>query len=326
MNSLFGSPKVCLEQSLIGVNLFPSSGNTSSICSFFFDEFIIWFTKREISVCRFWSCSSACFGIPSNRWSISGSNLNEFFLVAQDLSRLMHKRGFLVVLCEDFLFVEILLIYSRRISASVLYTIYQTNCQSWTTQYHDRSIDGLPKVQSLVLCESQIKSMYSIVQPSPFQFYGISLGPICSKRGVSVDVAMGPTDVNEACLSSFSNSDPSCSEISFTHWPVLKRWSHVLNVIGPSARTKHNVLQSWINLLPSWMTLNWSHVLDFDCVWRDNFSNRILSTSMITPRYELNEPRKIPYNMKWRRMYNKSVLIWFATCANWRIGILGDRQ
>ena len=36
---------ICLEQSLIGVNFFPSYGNTSSICYFFFDEFIIWFTK-----------------------------------------------------------------------------------------------------------------------------------------------------------------------------------------------------------------------------------------------------------------------------------------
>ena len=149
-------------------------------------------------------------------------------------------------------------------------TIYQTNCQSWTTQYHDRSIDGLPKVQSLVLCESQIKSMYSIVRPSPFQFYGTSLGPIGSKRWVSIDVAMGPTDVKEACLSSFSNSDPSCSEIFFTHGPVLNWWSHVLNVIGPSARTKHFVLQFLVNLLPSWMTLNWSHFLDFDVFWRDN--------------------------------------------------------
>ena len=39
-------------------------------------------------------------------------------------------------------------------------------------------------------------------------------------------------------------------EISSTHGPVLKRWSHVWNVIGPSARNKHIVLQFWINCCP----------------------------------------------------------------------------
>ena len=49
-------------------------------------------------------------------------------------------------------------------------TIYQTICQNRTTQWYDGSIDGLPKFQSLVLRESEINPMYSIVRPSPFQF------------------------------------------------------------------------------------------------------------------------------------------------------------
>ena len=164
---------ICLERSLIGVNVFPSSGNTSSICSFFFDEFIIWFTKREISVCRFWSCSSACSGIPSNRWSITGSNLSEFFLVAQDLSWLLHKRGFLVELCEDFLFVEILLIFSRRISASVLSRFLWTSFTRQTVRIESRNMIALLTVSQNSypsICTRGESYLYTfIVHSTPFQ-------------------------------------------------------------------------------------------------------------------------------------------------------------
>ena len=71
-------------------------------------------------------------------------------------------------------------------------------------------------------------------------------------RRVSIVANIGSTDVKK-CL-----CRPSRNSI-----PPARRCAHVINVIRPSVKNKHIVLLFWIHLLPSWMTMNWSHVLDF---------------------------------------------------------------
>ena len=47
-----------------------------------------------------------------------------------------------------------------------------------------------------------------------------------------------------------------------------------------------------------------------------------LNIMMLTPRFTENEPRMIPYRMKWRKCKEYTILIRFGNCSGQKIAIL----
>ena len=131
-------------------------------------------------------------------------------------------------------------------------TMYKPSCKEWVENREMAQFNPL-------LCASRKSNKYTaLCIRLHFNLYGICLGSLGSSRRMSIYIAIGSTAAKKhACRPSRTPSVPL-----LRNERVIKRWLHVINVIRPSVKNELNVLQHWVNLLSSWMTLKWSHFLD----------------------------------------------------------------
>ena len=206
------------------------------------------------------TCSTASLEMPSNRcWSITLSNLIEI-LCLRTGSRPALAAGLSSNTRKELVFVQVLFAHTESQLLLTAFTRQSASIESY-------NMIGLLMVSQNFnpgFSASRKSNLYTALRTGPhFQcermfwvfFCFVSMCEQCCQQKIDC--------FQEVSLSSFSKSDSSCKEICIRNRLIIIRWSHVINVIRPSVKNKHIVLQSWIHLLPSWMTMNWSHALDF---------------------------------------------------------------